>query len=108
MDLNREVAEKVMGWKDMGYWADDYGHAYSINIEDTQCSCEIWNPLEDLNQCFEIVKKMNGFFLLTRTLDGDGFLCILGVKNIHVPGTDPIKGTTPNEAILKAALEIVK
>jgi hypothetical protein len=37
-DLNREVAEKVMGWStdvdDVGYWADDYGMQYWTNSDD--------------------------------------------------------------------------
>jgi hypothetical protein len=111
MDLNREVAEKVMGWKDMGYWADGYGHAYSINavagpdvfciahIEDTQCSCEIWNPLEDLNQCFEVVEKIGDCLHLSEHGKEGRWaaqFCGCSMEWSH--------GDTPNIAILKAAL----
>jgi hypothetical protein len=50
-ELNKWLAEKVMGWSDMGgYWADEYGLRYWINPEDAECDCEVWNPSESRDQ----------------------------------------------------------
>jgi hypothetical protein len=131
-DLNREVAIKVMGWEDIGYWADDYGHAYWINIEDTECSCEMWNPLEDLNQCFEVVEKLrnaNKYLTMLRydwlrthknsweqVLEKIILMWTAQFTQSEPPHTSVdysqvcyrSDGKTPNEAILKAALEAIK
>jgi hypothetical protein len=110
MDLNHEVAEKVMGWKrlnreggkafsvsDKAYWWDNESCKYAV------ANWGKFDPLKDLNQCFEVVKKLKiddwirNFSLEFRN----------GWWFAYFNNNDAVHADTPNEAILKAALEAV-
>lgn len=111
-DLNYEVAEKVMGWKEM--WPESeagdhfsahgdrfkYGQIepYWDGSDDYPMNCDQWNPLENLNQCFtvveEVIKKCGRF---TLEFNGEWWA--------YFEGRIGENAKTPNEAILRAAVE---
>jgi hypothetical protein len=122
MDLNKEVAEKVMGWKihhpkpepgdhfsSRGDWfkygeVKSYYNPGGLNVDQ-------WNPLKDLNQCFQVVEKLRkNHCCITIYSDHDYIWRIELIKKT----CDPIANHKPyvvvdgeenlNEAILKAAL----
>ena len=108
MDLNRQVAEKVMGWEvstqkgeEGSYWI---GNSLVTFAKD-------WNPLKNLNQCFEVVEKMveNSFhFRFEAPMFGEEDYCWAEFDGgSYCRGGQAYKAT-PQEAILKAALEAVK
>ena len=118
MDLNREVAEKVMGW-------EVYSCPYpDILSSETDClrdhnkihlfALSKWNPLTDLNQCFEVVKKLKTKHIVL-TMDNqltDKWRVEVNYLG-HTAYMQAFKrfqaeGKTPNEAILRAALEALE
>ena len=121
MDLNREVAERVIRYTicfdgDIGEtrlphideladnipsafpaYAKDSGKLY---LKSNPYEFIIWNPLKDMNQCFEVLAKFK-YFTVTKVCAGNYSAMVL---------TDSVQAVsslckTPNEAILKAALE---
>ena len=99
MDLNREVAEKVMGWHiESGGNAD---HWFDSEDEIKIYRATTWNPLKDLNQCFEVVEKLaDCLHLREHGKKGMWEATFCGCQGIELEA----HGQTPNEAILKAAL----
>lgn len=118
-DLNKKIAEKVMGWthKNRFYYikADD---PYPDYIEPSPLKgfkIPHWNPLENLNQCFEVVEKMeeNGFYLKLRSpfIKPDDWQWWAYFEYHGTTDTRPLwsaTAKTPNEAILKAVLRVIK
>ena len=110
MDLNREVAENVMGWKLIAnrFMNENKKAGYFLKrAEPYRLDVPLWNPLKDLNQCFEVVEKMRAMGYGMMFDADDEFMC-----SFHKKSEKTILGQaeskTPNEAILKAALEAVK
>jgi hypothetical protein len=109
MDLNREVAEKVMGWR-----FDDEYDVWVGNEKEVLYHTDRWNPLKDLNQCLGpggVVEKLDGrgyTFALDnhRQLIRGQWDASFHYQDLKQAGHGNAK--TPNEAILKAALEAVK
>ena len=58
MNIDREIAEKVMGWSDdlinfMGEWRDRHSDSTGYDVDD-------WHPSMNIAQAFEVVEKMRG------------------------------------------------
>lgn len=107
MNLNKEIAEKVMGWK-------VYYHQENITLPvewwTEKHSVGEWNPVKDLNQCFEVVEKMYSegweFEFETSSMRKNN----IAIKSFLATfwtvdkGGYSAKEESPNKAILKAAL----
>lgn len=119
-----ERAAKCMGWKKKGYngtlsdtWHDERGMDTMIfrfeNIDDL----EWWNPLEDLNQAMELVKKLpkkDCWWRLIPHQEKYKFTIILfGDPKYYTEIGDEGKSTdaiadTPEEAIVKAVVPVLE
>jgi len=70
MSIDREMAEKVMGWRySHGMYFIDAGtnKAKYINVSD-------WHPSTDISQAFQVVEKMgDGVWQLTIKKSFDGY-----------------------------------
>jgi hypothetical protein len=114
-DLNKESAEKIMGWtlesierSTVGYWVESGEKTACVRYEEFD-----WTPLTDLNQCFQIVEKMRelGFsFELSWWIGSKSWYVCIDKKDewgAYISGPHEYLSSTPNEAILTAALEAV-
>ena len=103
MDLNNEAA-KIMGYEfeNLVAWVPtSKKHLKQFPIYP-------WNPLEDLNQCFEVVEKLRkGGWFLNMSNEMTNKYWAEFWKDGYYKGHQ-VYAKTLNEAILKAALEAVK
>ncbi|MBU2249436.1 MAG: hypothetical protein KKD77_22000 [Gammaproteobacteria bacterium] len=72
MSIDRELAEKVMGWHEEMYswrqrgWFDDE-NIWQVNVVD-------WHPSTDISQAFQVVEKMgDGVWWLNIKKSSDGY-----------------------------------
>jgi hypothetical protein len=112
MDLNRESIEQAMGWQwseELCGWFDPEND--SVTFNDIIFKHE-WDPLHDLNQCFEVVEKLRNndwaFVLNNHNFpeDNKDWYAEFHKDNYEFGGQ--VFAKTPNEAILKAALAVKK
>ncbi len=109
MDLNREVAEKVMEWDyDELVGRGIYGEPAYIAEDNSWVYAEKWNPSLDLNQCFEVVGEMQskGWGVCIDNFDNSWSVTFSELGKNCRWHTE--KDASLNKGILKAALEAIK
>jgi len=114
-NLNRQVAEKIMGW----YLSNLHAGTQNTLGTVSWCKDEIdiikwadWNPLEDLNQCFQIVERLRENHCCI-TIYSDGNYCwrieLIDVDSkTHKPYVIIDGEENLNEAILRASLKTLE
>jgi hypothetical protein len=107
-DLNRKSAEIIMGWHIVDNGDNESYYYMPFESRDYRIGPNVsnWTPLTDMNQCMMVVDKMRelGWAINLSNENAWGNLlwtaeCFNGLSAFHS------NHTTPNEAILTAALE---
>lgn len=110
MNIDREIAEKIMGWKSYHSkygeeWCEPDSEIPIVGIVTTLA--RDWHPSTDIAQAFQVVGKMRerGFYFFMQTNTDD----ISAHFEIYEPDQKAGSGDayTPAEAICLAALDTI-